>query len=521
MPKGGAREGTGPKRRCTEQCQFSHRLAEWQALCGRAITNMVCCGFCGYVALGNANLKQWTQLPIASLSATLQPAPYAIMNGFMAQHVMHSPSTFHVCPVCKIKHARAKRALHTVLMDPAYVEKLLGLPCLDVQLLSVVDVSIAFQERWNCMAAGELVNRSVLDGALVTSGAHIHPNVHHHLKSRLTDLLMYNLESNPIIQQFYTMLELPVPKTGFPLMPAAAIQDIIGDARARGPSVDSYPAAAVDTIIAALVDVSPPVPRQLNPNITHNIGILHHRDNHLLVRPLHLNHLGVPPGAHAVETTAETAIFPFLFPGNTGHYNGRQSLCQYLEQRIRACLSVFTLYRPYLMIMYLLKHSSRILNDVRSSVLDASIRKFERTHPDKSREDAFRAVLKHNVSLSIPGTPGWHKSKLEDLKAMVRTWGIPHGSLTLTCDEVSPTRWQEITDLEAFLATYNSSLRWTDAPVECALIFHTRMQTLMAGHINSRGIFGKVLHHVTRYECQARGSLHAHVILWLDSTGGF
>ena len=225
MPKGGAREGTGPKRRCTEQCQFSHRLAEWQALCGRAITNMVCCGFCGYVALGNANLKQWTQLPIASLSATLQPAPYAIMNGFMAQHVMHSPSTFHVCPVCKNKHARAKRALHTVLMDPAYVEKLLGLPCLDVQLLSVVDVSIAFQERWNCMAAGELVNRSVLDGALVTSGAHIHPNVHHHLKSRLTDLLMYNLESNPIIQQFYTMLELPVPKTGFPLMPAAAIQD--------------------------------------------------------------------------------------------------------------------------------------------------------------------------------------------------------------------------------------------------------------------------------------------------------
>lgn len=118
MPKGGAREGTGPKRRCTEQCQFSHRLAEWQALCGRAITNMVCCGFCGYVALGNANLKQWTQLPIASLSATLQPAPYAIMNGFMAHHVMRSPSTFHVCPVCKNKHARAKRALHTVLMDP-------------------------------------------------------------------------------------------------------------------------------------------------------------------------------------------------------------------------------------------------------------------------------------------------------------------------------------------------------------------------------------------------------------------
>ena len=56
-----------------------------------------------------------------------------------------------------------------------------------------------------------------------------------------------------------------------------------------------------------------------------------------------------------------------------------------------------------------------------------------------------------------------------------------------------------------------------DAPVECAVLFNKRVKLFMEKYItNNKGILGRVTHHVIRYEVQNRGSLHAHIILWVD-----
>eukprot|EP00798_Chlamydomonas_sp_ICE-L_P003121 gene3121-biopygen20880 len=61
------------------------------------------------------------------------------------------------------------------------------------------------------------------------------------------------------------------------------------------------------------------------------------------------------------------------------------------------------------------------------------------------------------------------------------------------------------------------SLDWKDAPVECAVLFNERVKLFMEKYItNNKGILGRVTHHVIRYEVHNRGSLHAHIILWVD-----
>jgi hypothetical protein len=103
---------------------------------------------------------------------------------------------------------------------------------------------------------------------------------------------------------------------------------------------------------------------------------------------------------------------------------------------------------------------------------------------------------------------------------MVAYWGMPHLFLTLTADEMSPLKWTEIEQVNQFLqGSFNEKFDWRNAPVECCRLFHNRFQAFFRRHIISKkgGLLGRVLHWVVRYEVQARGSLHVHVLLWLHA----
>ncbi|RYA80966.1 hypothetical protein DD594_27815, partial [Enterobacter cloacae complex sp. 4DZ1-17B1] len=80
---------------------------------------------------------------------------------------------------------------------------------------------------------------------------------------------------------------------------------------------------------------------------------------------------------------------------------------------------------------------------------------------------------------------------------------------------VTDTRWPEIDTIELIARQLNASFTWIDCPVECALTFRSKFQMLMSKYILAKGVLGRVQHHLVRYEVQNRGSLHAHVILWM------
>ena len=99
---------------------------------------------------------------------------------------------------------------------------------------------------------------------------------------------------------------------------------------------------------------------------------------------------------------------------------------------------------------------------------------------------------------------------------MVDTWGLLDFFLTFTIDEVTDTRWQEINVIESIATHYNVQFTWKDCAVKCVVLFHTRFHMFMRKHLlPSDGLLGRIEHHVIRYEIQNRGSLHAHVILWV------
>jgi hypothetical protein len=88
--------------------------------------------------------------------------------------------------------------------------------------------------------------------------------------------------------------------------------------------------------------------------------------------------------------------------------------------------------------------------------------------------------------------------------------GLPFLFLTLTADEVSEYKWQCIKDLEKDLKVINEKLDFRDAPVECARIFHKRCERFMSEWIyveggKKKGVFGRILDYVIRYEIQDRG----------------
>jgi hypothetical protein len=92
--------------------------------------------------------------------------------------------------------------------------------------------------------------------------------------------------------------------------------------------------------------------------------------------------------------------------------------------------------------------------------------------------------------------------------------------LTLTCDEVSGCRWECVDHLEEFFkGQFQPNGTWQDIPAECAALFHARLTNFLTAHIlpPEGGLLGKVKHYLRRYEVQGRGSLHAHILLWLES----
>jgi hypothetical protein len=104
------------------------------------------------------------------------------------------------------------------------------------------------------------------------------------------------------------------------------------------------------------------------------------------------------------------------------------------------------------------------------------------------------------------------------LLAKVHAWNLPHFFLTLTCDEVTKLRWDEYDTLDDFMSNFNEDASWKDCPVECARLFHDRVTAFMKEHILSTNhpVLGDVKHFLLRYESQHRGSLHAHILLWID-----
>lgn len=526
-------------------------LNAWQVTTTMLIHEMRICALCGLSWFGGCQgvhkiCRKNADYPLAYIDENPHLANYT-SNG----HV-YDDGTLDVslCKDCVANPSKWACFLSSGMRGNGLYQKIVctAPDPLFVQTLSLVDVSLNFVKTYMGYAKCHLTNAPILHGALVRWYQCENDNNDSNFlyyQENLKDVLQHNLECNPLYQNYKCVLEcgninnqeLPV---ALPILPASTIMNITQTHIDNAPTLwdegmNGERPYQLSTVVPAEITFMHKNPLEK----FFHVGTCQSRHHHNVDIDLHCNDLSTQRlhcttssnnnsedrSAHTVTPppTLEAALFPFLFPEGNGYFqNGpKKDFHQYLKHRMQCWFSIYTLYTPYVLLMYQIKQSILLLNAVSQVSLERDIASYRRRTNGATLEDALQNVAKYAIPKSIPNSPAYHRAQLKNLLAMVDCYGLPNFFVTLTADEVSELRWPEYIDIEEDLREYfgDRNLDWKSAPVECMRLFHKRVEIFMKKYILcNNGILGPVLHYLIRYEFQDRGSPHVHIILWIDPT---
>jgi hypothetical protein len=128
------------------------------------------------------------------------------------------------------------------------------------------------------------------------------------------------------------------------------------------------------------------------------VGTMQRRDN-ALIETFEANlKMETPPNC---AIAVEEALYPMLFPDGKGGKPDGYPLSDYLEYRISQFFSPFTLYKPYLPMMYAARRTQEILENVTEVALRKEVEQLRRDDPDIERKPIYRSVIRtyilHNM----------------------------------------------------------------------------------------------------------------------------
>ena len=137
------------------------------------------------------------------------------------------------------------------------------------------------------------------------------------------------------------------------------------------------------------------------------------------------------------------------------------------------------------------------------------------------RSDKAYAFMKN-----IRGSPPYYQRTFYDLLAMIRQLGTPTWFFTLSAADM---KWPDMTstiakqygvhytDEEIEALSFEQKSNWLRTnPVTAARHFHYRLNTLFQEFLKSRANpLGEIVDYGIRIEFQARGSPHAHCVIWV------
>ncbi|EFJ41020.1 hypothetical protein VOLCADRAFT_107856 [Volvox carteri f. nagariensis] len=427
---------------------ISDRLAAWSAVTSMLLASaLVVCAMCGVTSTDlHDDLKRW---------ATVEPvgagiAPYSFHNSLHAGSTTTHEGLWHLCPHCAPLYpanSGNERAEYLVFHPPDYTKAIVSLDAIDQLRIGLVDVGLGFFSAAFGFVAGKLRQQHCME-ALVLDWARDSTRRVNTLPPALQEVLGWSVQHNPLVREFLTVAEQVPPNHPLPYLCPADVQSFVASEQACKPLV----LATLDAAEAARSLISVVVPAIQRAAMKHapvmyTAGTLVPWSPTLPELNLAVAADGTPLD-YQFGLSAEMAMFPYLFPFGFGAFMGGTTLVKYLAYRAKCLFSVWTLCKPYLLLMYVLRQSARLQDQNTEAVLESALLDYKSQHPNVSDEDAIRHILKHKLPATLPNTPAWHRSNLQDLLCMVDRFGMPSFFLTLTTDEVSATRWPEVETLE-------------------------------------------------------------------------
>ena len=141
-------------------------------------------------------------------------------------------------------------------------------------------------------------------------------------------------------------------------------------------------------------------------------------------------------------------------------------------------------------------------------------------------QNLFKKDRAYTFLKNIRGSPPYWQKMFYELLAMIRTLGIPTWFLTLSAADM---KWPEViqtiakqygtiyTEQEVIELPWNMKSMWLNSnPVTPARMFHYRLDAFVLTFLKSTAQpIGQVVEYVIRIEFQARGSPHAHTLIWV------
>jgi len=238
----------------------------------------------------------------------------------------------------------------------------------ELNYLSLVDISVDVYNKFNGFYSGDVFKRSLL-------GNHI-TGMHESTKCISTNLLktlVYNIANNPLCLTYKTLCEISGnPNVGIPTVHPSMYKHFTKQIIERSPLFGVIGDVAVQRLqLGVLMETDTHMFNPLYNTPTFHVGDLVHRITHGSTS-LVVGYTGMQLSLKG--PSIEAAMFPYLFPQGIGFLNTKDfELMSYMSWRMHCLFSLFTMSKLYPIVMYMLRTSYAIKNQVCASFLEKEI----------------------------------------------------------------------------------------------------------------------------------------------------
>ena len=248
---------------------------------------------------------------------------------------------------------------------------------------------------------------------------------------------------------------------------------------------------------------------------------------------------GEKPVPFFTDPSYEELANPTKFPYGTGGLTAeRQTITprKYINQRLLHKDGRFAKDIDYLLAAQSAIEAKQIRGDISISLRQTRGQIFQNQRitagllKDKGK---LQALIRNDMAVkflkNVRGSPAYWNVVLLDLLAMVRQLGIPTWFLTLSAADM---KWPEVIQSigiqygrhfskeEVQDMSWENKCMWLRSnPITAARHFQHRLDAFFVDFLKGPGHpIGKITDHMIRIEFQARGSPHAHCLLWIENS---
>jgi hypothetical protein len=291
---------------------------------------MTCCGFCGFTKL-HLQGAHFNAVP-NTFGIVVGATPYGCSNSITSTYTTTSDGVHvYVCNACFKFYEQPQRIKYVVFQNMDYMKQIFINNSLDIQLLSLINISMKIEQRNYGFMHGQIQPSGLLDHPLLYWNSKFQPtSTSKDVNLALKDLLHQNLSSNPLVQKYISNIEKPNPIHGLCVLSSSIVEEILAKT-----STSEWPFSSMDVEpfvqnLSLLFDMRLGIPHNFDDAF--EIGELTMRNN---VKPFKTKRLLVKEDGMCMNPTLnmsfEKALFPFLFPHGSEAYDGISGLLPYLE----------------------------------------------------------------------------------------------------------------------------------------------------------------------------------------------